>query len=123
MTPVALDQHPGELHLPREPTDLAAATLRQAAAVARAERIIGQACRRVGLPEPARVIVAPAPLVAGSQPARRFAPFPRREGRLRRVLVHAELQFETPVAGPILLGAGRFLGLGLFRPLPVHGGQ
>jgi CRISPR-associated protein Csb2 len=30
--------------------------------------------------------------------------------------VHVELHFRDPVAGPILLGAGRYFGLGLCRP-------
>ena len=117
MTPVALDEHPGELRIPPDARDPEAAARRQGAAFARAEATIRQACLRVGLPEPARVVATLTPLVTGSQAARRFSPFPRRAGRLRRVLLHAEIEFEAPVAGPIILGAGRFLGLGLFRPL------
>jgi len=117
VTPVALDKHPGELHISRGTRDPEAAARRQGAAFARAENTIRQACLRVGLPEPSRVVTTLAPLVTGSEAARHFAPFPRRAGRLRRVLLHAELEFETPVAGPVILGAGRFIGLGLFRPL------
>jgi CRISPR-associated protein Csb2 len=35
-----------------------------------------------------------------------------------RRLVHATLVFEAPVTGPLLLGAGRFYGLGLCLPVP-----
>ena len=34
----------------------------------------------------------------------------------QRVKVHALVEFADPVRGPVLLGAGRFFGLGLFRP-------
>jgi len=37
---------------------------------------------------------------------------------VRRQLLHASVVFEHPVAGPLVLGAGRFLGLGLMRPVP-----
>ena len=30
---------------------------------------------------------------------------------------HAELRFPTPVAGPLLIGDGRFCGLGLMAPV------
>lgn len=117
VTPVALDANPGGLYVPHEPRDPEAAARRQAAAFARAQATISEACLRIGLPEPVRVVATLTPLVTGSQAARRFSPFPRRTGRLRRVLMHAELEFATPVAGPVILGAGRFLGLGLFRPI------
>jgi len=117
VTPVALDKHPGELHISRGTRDPEAAARRQATAFARAEDTIRQACLRVGLPSPSRVVATLAPLVTGSAAARHFSPFPRRVGRLRRVLLHAELEFAAPIAGPVILGAGRFVGLGLFRPL------
>ena len=117
VTPVALDANPGELRIPHQPRDPDAAARRQAAAFARVQTTIREACLRVGLPAPVRVGATLGPLVTGSQAARCFAPFPRRAGRLRRVLMHAELEFATPVAGPVILGAGRFLGLGLFRPI------
>jgi CRISPR-associated protein Csb2 len=34
-----------------------------------------------------------------------------------RPLIHAEIYFSEPVEGPLLLGAGRFLGMGLCRSL------
>ena len=34
----------------------------------------------------------------------------------KHALWHAEIRFSKPVAGPLLLGNGRFLGLGLMRP-------
>jgi CRISPR-associated protein Csb2 len=36
-----------------------------------------------------------------------------------RFLTHAVIRFSEPVEGPVILGAGRFVGLGLCRPI-VH---
>ena len=32
-------------------------------------------------------------------------------------LYHVEIEFSQPVAGPIVIGDGRYFGLGLFRPV------
>ena len=37
-------------------------------------------------------------------------------GKPPRLQVHVRLTFETPHRGPVLLGAGRFLGYGFFKP-------
>jgi CRISPR-associated protein Csb2 len=37
-------------------------------------------------------------------------------------LWHVDLEFETPVKGPLLIGDGRFLGLGLMRPVRTTAG-
>jgi CRISPR-associated protein Csb2 len=47
-------------------------------------------------------------------------PFPRKPGgsgsdKFTRVCVHAVLEFEERVEGPVLLGAGRYFGLGVCR--------
>ena len=112
VTPVALDHNPGDLHSP-DPKKLARA-------VAEATVTIGRACQRIGLPDPVTIEVLPAPPVAGAAKARHYPPFPESPSRTRRVLIHARLEFAVVVRGPILLGAGRFLGLGLFRPDLTH---
>ena len=35
----------------------------------------------------------------------------------KHALWHVELEFESPLAGPLVLGNGRFLGLGILRPV------
>jgi CRISPR-associated protein Csb2 len=110
VTPIALDRNPGDL---RDPDPA-----RADAAVARAAEIVRAAVVRAGLPAPAEVLLSPAPQVQGGLPVRAFPPYPRTRGRTRRVQVHATLVFDTPVRGPLLIGAGRFFGLGLLRPLP-----
>lgn len=108
VTPVALDRNPGDLRS-RDPEVLASA-------VAAAEESIRSACERIGLPAPASVEVLPAAPWAGAAKARHFPPYPGVPGRLQRVLTHARISFDQEVRGPVLLGAGRFVGLGLFRP-------
>jgi CRISPR-associated protein Csb2 len=105
-TPVALDRHPGDLW--------SGADAKRDRAFAEAEETVAAACGHIGLPRPRVTILPAAPLVGGAK-ARAFAPFPG-PGRPPRVLTHALLEFDEPVHGPILLGAGRYAGLGLFRP-------
>jgi CRISPR-associated protein Csb2 len=108
VTPVALDRNPGRLD-DRDP-------VRAAAAWRAAEETIARSCVHIGLPRPAHVQLLPSVPVAGSAKASAFPAFPPAEARLRRVKAHARLEFEEPVFGPVLLGAGRYAGLGLFRP-------
>jgi CRISPR-associated protein Csb2 len=109
VTAVALDRNPGRLN-DRDPEVVARA-------VESAEASVAQSCANVGLPEPVAVFIHKRSLFDGSPPARRFMPFPRTEKGLRRVCVHVELVFDVPVRGPLLLGAGRYFGVGLFRPM------
>jgi CRISPR-associated protein Csb2 len=112
-TPIALDRNPGELRA-NDPQ-------KEAAAYAEAEKSIAIASERIGLPRPAQVTVLPAAPLAGADKARQFPPFLAGKPPVQRVLVHAALTFDMPVQGPILVGAGRYFGLGLFRPLRDHG--
>jgi len=102
VTPIALDRHPK--------------------ADGEAESGIADACQRIGLPRPVRVVLAQHSAVRGAPSIRvgsaqtwtrwRLPPF-----LAARRLTHAVIAFETPVAGPVMLGAGRFNGLGLCLPL------
>jgi len=112
-TPIALDRNPGELR-DRNP-DRAARAAGEAAATIR------QSCARLGLPAPVRVTVCPHALLAGAPEARHFPPFPQAAGKPRRVLTHAELEFDGEVRGPLILGAGRYFGLGLLEPVEDDG--
>ena len=86
-----------------------------------AERAVADACERIGLPRPVSVEIALSPMVPGAQPVRAFRPWPGRPGRHSRARVHADIRFDRAVRGPVLLGAGRYFGLGLC--LPVHDGS
>lgn len=108
-TAVALGRNPGRLNDP-DPA-------RAAKAVEGAERTIVADCMNIGLPEPAAVWIHRRSLLSGAPTATRFMPFPEQGNGPRRVCIHAEILFERPVRGPVLLGAGRYFGVGLCAPV------
>lgn len=79
--------------------------------------ILMEACEIAGYPRPRRVDIAGVPWIAGSVPSLRFPAMPSRLGKPPRARLHARLEFEVPVRGPVLIGAGRHLGYGIFRQL------
>jgi CRISPR-associated protein Csb2 len=112
VTPILLDRFPGNLRS-RNP-DAALKAEREA------ESAILEACERIGLPPP-RAVSLTAPCFDGSVAAERFRRRDRR-GLPPRVRVHALIDFGTAIRGPVLLGAGRYVGLGLCRPF-LEGGS
>jgi len=113
VTPVALDRNPGELRSRNRE--------KLAMAIDEAAETVRRACLRIALPMPLRVEILPAAPWAVAAKAKHYPHFPEVPGRTRRVLTHVRLEFAERVRGPILLGAGRYLGLGLLRP-EVDGG-
>ena len=112
VTPVALPTHPGDL-ASRSPAARAKAWVR-------AEEAVAKSCEHVGLPRPQDVRVSLVPHVVGARPAREFPAFTQGRGSTGgtvRRLVHASVEFSEPVRGPLMLGSGRFVGLGLMRPV------
>ena len=116
VTPVALDRYPRDLRS----TDPA----RREEAERDAEVTLARACVHAGLPEPVVTTVRFDPPLPGSapvggwakQPGRRFPPYRAGSSGTVRPCVHAHLTFPEPVAGPVLIGAGRYHGYGLFLP-------
>lgn len=106
ITPIILERHP-KPHFDKDPV-----AWRKSC-----EAIIGDACLRLGLPLPERIDVSPHSPISGVPPAFAFAAPASRSGRPPRFHVHASLQFAEPIAGPLLLGAGRYRGYGLCLPL------
>jgi CRISPR-associated protein Csb2 len=102
LTPVAYDRHPK--------SDDRAAYQREVASM------IAQACVRIGLPEPREVVVTPVSAHLGAPPSHAFLRLRRKDGSERRH-THAIFVFDRPVRGPILVGAGRYRGYGVCRPL------
>lgn len=102
VTPIALDRLPPRRHEDRE---------------AWAEEQVALACERVGLPRPASVRTQPVSRFAGAPHCRAFPPLKRRHDGGPRWHVHAEIGFAERVHGPLLLGAGRYRGYGICRPL------
>jgi CRISPR-associated protein Csb2 len=109
-TPIALDRNPGNLRSGDAKVSARAAL--------EAQRSVATACERIGLPRPEAVEISASPLLQGAQPTRAFTRQSPPGGKPARVMVHAEIRFDTEVLGPVLLGAGRHFGLGLCLPLP-----
>ena len=90
---------------------------------AKIRELVARACENAGVPrpDPDRIQVGKHSAVEGMPPARRLAgepPWTRwkaPESLQTRPLVHAIIDFGRAVPGPVLLGAGRFTGLGLCR--------
>ena len=83
----------------------------------RAAESMKEACRHIGLPRPREVLLHPVSLVEGVPHARDFPQLTRKRDGGRQSHSHAVLIFDEPVRGPVLLGAGRFRGYGLCRPV------
>ena len=109
VTPVALDRNPGDLH--------AADPGVRADALMAARKSIGDGIQRIGLPAPVEVDVMRSCVLPGTAPARAYPRFTSGGRKLERVLVHVQLRFAERVRGPMLLGAGRYQGLGLCLPV------
>ena len=111
VTPIVLDRH------------------LKAKGAARQEEIatqIAAACRNVGLPEPEAVVADKYSAIEGAPAAYPSAKSPpwmrwRQPPSLAsRRLTHAVIRFAETVQGPAILGAGRFMGLGLCRPVDAE---
>jgi CRISPR-associated protein Csb2 len=108
VTPIVLDRHLREKGAARE--DEAAGQIKAA-------------CRNIGLPEAHGVVVSKHSAIEGAPSAYPSGNSPRwMNWRLppslaSRQLTHAVIRFAEPVDGPVILGAGRFVGLGLCRPI------
>jgi CRISPR-associated protein Csb2 len=105
VTPVAYDQHPKAKD--------------KAGYIAEAAEMIAAACERIDLPRPREVIVTPVSAHLGVPPAHAFPRLRRKDGSERRH-THAIFIFSEPVFGPVMLGAGRYRGYGLCRPMEVE---
>lgn len=78
---------------------------------------IKDACTRIGLPRPLAVELHPVAKVLGAPHAAQFPHLTRKRDQGPMQHTHAWLLFPEPVSGPVLIGAGRFRGYGLCRPL------
>jgi CRISPR-associated protein Csb2 len=105
VTPVVLDRHP------KPGCDI--------------EHILNQSCLRIGLPKPELLYVGNHAQVRGAPRADRYQAalkYMVGSGReppsslKKRLWRHVQLRFHEPVTGPVVLGAGRFFGYGLFMP-------
>lgn len=105
VTPIAYDHHPRAKD--------------KAAYLAEVAAMFTASCERIGLPRPRTIIPTPVSAHLGAPPAHAFPRLRRKDGSERRH-THALLVFDEPVRGPVLLGAGRYRGYGLCRPVEVE---
>lgn len=111
VTPVVLDRHP-KLD-PSDPKEREA--WRQEAA-----KIISDSCVNSGLPRPLAVDIDKTSWHRGSprsRPGPNGMPWLTSKTGSPRQQVHVLLQFEDEVEGPVLIGAGRYRGYGVCKPL------
>ena len=102
VTPIVFDVHPK--------------TKEKSAYLEKVATMISQACVRIGLPPPIDVIVSGVSSHSGAPSSREFPSVKRKDGS-KRQQTHAILIFDKPVIGPIILGAGRYRGYGLCKPI------
>jgi len=102
VTPIAFDRHPKAKDRGEYQREVA--------------EMIATACTAIGLPRPREVIVTQVSAHLGVPPAHVFPRLERKDGSERRH-AHAILVFDEPVCGPVLIGAGRYRGYGVGRPV------
>jgi CRISPR-associated protein Csb2 len=107
-TPIALDRFPKSTGADR---------------LGEAANIVADSCERTGLPRPCRaqahkhaaIAGAPSAWPPGGAPS--WTGWARPKAVANRPLFHATIEFREPVQGPVILGAGRFFGLGFCLPM------
>jgi CRISPR-associated protein Csb2 len=121
ITPAALPERAGRRRIsPDRVAAEAKGAPERAAEESRARAATVQALRHAGVTaQPLAVHVQREPFGARGDRAEAFASGPR---FVKERLWHVELTFGAPVSGPLVIGDGRFLGLGLMAPEKAHGG-
>jgi CRISPR-associated protein Csb2 len=82
-----------------------------------AQQMIVETCVRAGYPVPEAIELGPIAWVPGAPASHDYPARPEGPGRPKRFHVHARLSFLEPLAGPVIVGAGRYYGYGLCRPI------
>lgn len=121
ITPIAVPERAARRRIdPEHPEADAKDGPERAAEHARAEQAIRQALRHAGLHgSVAEIRVQREPFSKRGARAEAFAASPRFP---KERLWHAEVRFHQPCRGPLVVGSGRFAGLGLLEPIPADHG-
>lgn len=119
VTPIALDRFPGNLRS-QHPATRERAEAESKAAIANAcvfAGFVGQpADVSVTVRLDAPLIGLPASPAGRRNPGQRQYPGYQTGSGVPRACVHAEIEFAEQVEGPVLVGAGRYLGYGMCLP-------
>ena len=83
----------------------------------RTAETVKDACEHIALPRPSEVRLRPVSEVEGVPHAREFPVLAKKRDGGSQSRTHAAIVFEEPKAGPVQVGAGRFRGYGLCRPM------
>ena len=114
VTPLALGAARRHRIDPARPTEDAKGAAERIREEARAVHAVRQALRHAGVrASPATVRVQREPFDSHGERVEAFAATSRFP---KEALWHVTLTFAAPLAGPLVLGDGRYLGLGLMRP-------
>ena len=87
----------------------------------RAAESMKDACEHIGLPRPSELLLHPTSLAQGIPLSREFVRMARHRGGGQRRHAHMVIIFDEPVQGPVMIGAGRYRGYGLCRPMDNRG--
>lgn len=88
-------------------------------------RVVRECCEQVGLPNPVAIHVDTVSKHRGVPVASRFDTLTIdgkpswKSNKRRRLRAHVALEFAEPVQGPVIIGAGRFYGMGFCKPLSL----
>lgn len=74
--------------------------------------IASEWAERSGLPPPMFARLRAEPFLVGPMHARNYA-----QGKRPRLRMHAMVEWDAPITGPIALGMGRYRGFGFMRPI------
>ena len=110
VTPIVLDRHPKAKRLAEYRAEVAK-TIRTAC-----ERVLYSKTPEKEMPKIVHVTLLPVSPHLGAPPAHSFPKMERKSGGQCRH-THAIIEFDKQIVGPLLVGAGRYRGYGLCRPM------
>lgn len=83
------------------------------------EQAVRISLEHAGLTPPSRLSVSPFPWLSAALPAGAYG----RQGLPAGLRVHIELEFSAPTRGPVMVGRGRYFGVGLLKPVSDGGAE
>lgn len=84
------------------------------------EGAVRKSIKLAGLPKPTHVDVSAEAMTTGGV---RLSPRELPQRARGRLYCHARITFDQPVTGPVLVGAGRYFGIGLLQPESLKEGD